>query len=44
MRTSMSASILSDHPSAAICHTETICVVILGEKVDFYCHPTNILL
>ena len=40
--TSMSYTILSNCPSAAICHTETKCSGILVRRFNPYCHTTNI--
>ena len=40
--TSMSDTILSDCPSAAICCTATKCDRILAERFCLYCHSTNI--
>jgi len=40
--TSMSDAILSDCPSAAICHTATTCNGILAGMFNLYCHTTNI--
>jgi len=42
--TSMSGSILSDCPSAAICHTATKFNEILVGRLSVYCHPANIQL
>jgi len=42
VRTSMSDSILSDCPSAAICHTATTCDRTSVGKFSLYCHTTNI--
>ena len=42
--TPMSDTILSDCPSAAICHTATTFNRILVGKFNLYCHPTNICL
>ena len=41
---SMSDTILSDCPSAAICHTATKFNGILVGKFSFYCHTTDIQL
>ena len=35
--------ILSDRPSADICHTATKCNGILVGRFNLYCHPTNII-
>ena len=44
IRASMSETILSDCPSAVICHTATKCSGILASMFDTYCHTTNICL
>ena len=36
--------LLSNHPSAAICHTATKCKGILVRRFNFYSHSTNICL
>ena len=42
--TSMSDTMLSDCPSAAICHTATTWNRILVGRFNLYCHTTNICL
>jgi len=44
IHTSLSDTILSDCPSAAICHMATTCNRILSGRFDFYCHTSNICL
>jgi len=44
IHTSMSDTILSDCPSAATCHTATICNRILVGRFNLNCHTTNIRL
>ena len=44
IHSSTSDAILSDCPSAVICHTATECNGILGGRFSFYCHTTNIRL
>ena len=40
--TSMSDIVVSDHPSAAICHTATTWNGMLVGRFNLDCHPTNI--
>ena len=40
--TSMSGTILLYCPSAAVCHTATMCHGILVGRLSLYWHPTNI--
>ena len=42
--TSVSDAILSDYPSAAICHTATKWSGMLVGRFNLYCHPTSICL
>jgi len=42
IRTSMSDIVVSDHPSAAICHTATTWNGMLVGRFSLDCHPTNI--
>ena len=44
IHTSMSDAILSDCPSAAICHMEATCNEILEGRVSVHCHAINIQL
>jgi len=42
--TPISDAILSDCPSAAVCHTATTCNRMLVGRFNLYCHPTIIIL
>ena len=42
--TSMSDTIVSDRPSAAICRSATTRNGMLAGRFNLYCHPTNICL
>jgi len=42
--TSITDAIVSDCPSAAICHTATKCNGILAGRFNLYCHTANICL
>jgi len=41
---SMSGAIVSDCPTAAICHMAATCNAMLVEKFSFYCYTTTICL
>jgi len=41
LHTSKSDAMLSDCPSAAICHLATKCNGVLVGRFSFYCHATN---